>query len=1158
MSNYIDPLSPVQVSTLIATDIQSSALHGLPAREELAQVISEVQLQTQTLGASLLHIRIIDPGWAIQRTGWLNVSDDGLLDEIEVEFPNNSGMWWRLTMVEGGNDLTQPNLTLTFQDRIVAYLQDKWGPLGVSPNTKTRAQFIKRLVDAVGHGDGLQPINFVCPEVNQVQLVATTSLRLDGTTTVNATVTSQSSQAKVNKLPGITNSGLLTTNQLTFTLHLASQTGLDPAVVAAWCLAEESSTAAVNRQASGYQNWLNIGPGSSIPAFSSSPAAAANYTAQFLKGQAGGASQSILAIISSANGSPMAQVAAIYQSNWDGNSHYNNGANLIATYQEITGAPPSGTVSGLPSLQAPSDVSQLTRGTADNPDENSWDCMQRLAQEVNWYLFSNGNYLYYMDGLQFGVQNPAVYLKLDSSGTTWTAINPTDGDTATDIVSNLTFTFDNCVAIDTPVSTPWGWKTMGTLEAGDEVFGADGVPTRVVGVSPVYEDRACYVVRFADGVEVVTDGGHYWETAAHRLDGAVNGRRVGTRFVGLRSTEFIADTLKQNHRVMYNAPLVLHGRELPVDPYILGYWLGDGQSATPRITCSYADTTNLVAQLRRAGYGCEPKVYVPSTNNWAKELTCGVPFYVGERRGYRHSDTMTRRLRNLGVLGNKHIPPQYLRASYDQRLALLQGLMDSDGTISRDCEFSQRDRKLMDEVAELIRSLGFAVMPKESKQRATGYPIHGVRFATRAGINVFRLPRKAERYDRSVANKQYEYGNARTIIAVDPVPSVPVRCIRVENEGGLFLVGREMVPTHNTAFAYQETHTRKGKIQRKTGVRTPQTPSQIKMNMICGVLDYRAGDVFVFQDSGVINGRWIVEDATRNCIADRHTQFTLGPPILPNLEPAATSGGAAVSGQAPKTSASQPGTSGNARTPSTGTSGAPGVWYPPAKRVYAAKLDHGPRSSTSGVVIHVNAGGSFAGVVAGFAAGGFTAGVGAHFEVGSQADGPVVEFLPLDRVAWHAGNANGYSVGIEHAGSGASRQEWISGHGNMLQTSATLTAWILQQCELGPPVINTNSPTPVRSDGSPAGNIWPHNLGTLIPGDPNSWGGHICPDGPDGVDYFPWDVWGLMVARAYSGLNSGVQTTSPTGAGGATGSTAKPTGSGTVGATVQIPSLWNS
>lgn len=790
MSNYIDPMSAVSVSTLIATDIQATALGVIPAREELAQVVSEVQLQTQILGSSLLHITLIDPGWAIQRTGWLNVSPDGLLDEIEVEFPKGSGMWWRLAMVEGGNNLSAPNLTLTFQDRIVAYLQDKAGKKVVAPGTTTRAQFIKQLVDEVGNGDGKQPIQFVCPEVNQLQLVNEPAGASTGSTGP------QAAHAKLNKLPGVTNKGLLTPGQITFTQQLNLKTRLDPAVVAAWCLSEESNTAAIAREAANNSNWLNVGPGQ---VFSNGPVDGANQTARFL--QSGG-SPSIRAILKTAGQTPMAQLSAIWMSNWDGNAHYNNGANLRATYQEVTGVTAPGqalTGTGAVSTTAPSDVSQLARGTSDNPDENSWDCGLRLASDVQWSLFSNGNILYYMDGPTLAAQPPAAYLRLDDAGTTWTVTNPADGDTATDIVSNLQYTFDN------------------------------------------------------------------------------------------------------------------------------------------------------------------------------------------------------------------------------------------------------------------------------------------------------------------------------------------------------------------TAFGFSVTHKRKGRTQRRTGVRTPQTPARVKLNMICGALDYFAGDVFVFQNSGVIDGRWIVEDATRNCVADRHTQFTLGPPVLPNLEPAgppakpASTTSKPGSGQAP----TQKGTTGNARTPPTpATTGVAGIWYPPAQRLYTAKLDHGPRGSTSGIVIHVNAGqgDTYPGVVSGFAAGGFVPGVGAHFEIGSQQDGPVVQFLPLDRVAWHAGNANGFSIGIEHAGLGASRQEWISGHGNMLTTSATLAGWLLKTCKLGPPVINTTDVTPVRPDGSPKGNIWPHNLGLL--GGP-SWGGHTCPDGPDNVDYFPWDVWGLMVDKAYNLTGPGVQAVpqqpsiSPRGVG---GPSAPPPG---------VPSLWN-
>jgi hypothetical protein len=133
---------------------------------------------------------------------------------------------------------------------------------------------------------------------------------------------------------------LLTSGQQTFAGHLAQLTGLDPHVVAAWELAEESGGAAQARQAASNFNWLNIGYFDSGPgqiAFNnafSDPVTAAEQTARFLKGEWGGASSGIRAILATVGHSPDEQMMAIANSGW-ASSHYDNGANLRGTYAEL-------------------------------------------------------------------------------------------------------------------------------------------------------------------------------------------------------------------------------------------------------------------------------------------------------------------------------------------------------------------------------------------------------------------------------------------------------------------------------------------------------------------------------------------------------------------------------------------------------------------------------------------------------------------------------------------------------------------------------------------------------------------------------------------------------------------------------------------------------
>lgn len=143
---------------------------------------------------------------------------------------------------------------------------------------------------------------------------------------------------------------LLTSGQETFALTLASDTGLDRNVIRAWELAEESGGYAQARQAQGNHNWLNIGYYDTGPASWASrmfrdPVQAGHLTAQFLRGQALGASQGIRNILHSVGHSPAVQIAYIAASGW-ASSGYNHGANLRATYALVTGSPPPAVVAG--------------------------------------------------------------------------------------------------------------------------------------------------------------------------------------------------------------------------------------------------------------------------------------------------------------------------------------------------------------------------------------------------------------------------------------------------------------------------------------------------------------------------------------------------------------------------------------------------------------------------------------------------------------------------------------------------------------------------------------------------------------------------------------------------------------------------------------------
>jgi recombination protein RecA len=394
------------------------------------------------------------------------------------------------------------------------------------------------------------------------------------------------------------------------------------------------------------------------------------------------------------------------------------------------------------------------------------------------------------------------------------------------------------LALGTPIPTPKGWTTMGELSPGQEVFAGDGSSTRVTFATPVMTGHECFRVRFSDGSEVIADADHQWVTTTlwgrtERWSPAV----VTTR--EMEATLWARDGHTLNHAIQTCGPLDYPAQELPVAPYTLGAWLGDGTTDAASITCVDPE---ILDEIRRDGYRVHhnnpwqhsqaPRYHIawlperpacllagprcsPGGTVIARGL-CGYHYYSERRNGrlsewpVRAAVSLQAQLRKLGVLGNKYIPESYLHASVEQRLALLQGLMDTDGTVSAAgsgtgrghgcaaCEFSVVNERLARDVHELLLGLGVKVTIREAPAVLQGRVV-GTRYRLgfQTNLPVFRLPRKARR----LIPLRTRRATLRYVTAVEPVASVPVRCIQVDHPSHTYLAGRECIPTHNTTVA---------------------------------------------------------------------------------------------------------------------------------------------------------------------------------------------------------------------------------------------------------------------------------------------------------------------------------------------------------------------
>lgn len=362
-----------------------------------------------------------------------------------------------------------------------------------------------------------------------------------------------------------------------------------------------------------------------------------------------------------------------------------------------------------------------------------------------------------------------------------------------------------------------GWQTMGSLQVGDIVFGSDGSPTNVIGKTKPFIPEKMYRLTLNTGETFDVDAGHLWLTLtdkertsnlrrtpewrenrkAKRKSRAVekpkrpnqsqaaakaNAARVHDYLAPIppqaRTTQEIADTLLhrgriRNHSIEVAGAIFGHDVDTDIDPYLLGVWLGDG-----------CKTNGVIGML-------------PDDLDRIIEET-DTPLYA--RRNARKNFDQARfhglkmLLKKADLIGNKHIPDEYMNASPSQRLALLQGIMDTDGTVAKSsgaCEICLSDKRLFDDVFELVASMGIKVTRRIKKTARRD--AHIMKFYSE--LPMFRLERKLILQNRS---PKAEYVRRRYIVSAEVIEPEMVACIEVDNQDHSYLVGRTFVTTHNS------------------------------------------------------------------------------------------------------------------------------------------------------------------------------------------------------------------------------------------------------------------------------------------------------------------------------------------------------------------------
>lgn len=344
---------------------------------------------------------------------------------------------------------------------------------------------------------------------------------------------------------------------------------------------------------------------------------------------------------------------------------------------------------------------------------------------------------------------------------------------------------------DLVLFTPAGWRAWGSLKPSEEVFGLDGCPTPIVAVHERGE-REVYRVRFDDGSETLVCADHVWTVRGRQQ------RRKGLGWVERSTLELLEQGVKRPNgkaqarqwQVPLHGAIELPECEVPVHPYTLGLWLGDGGRRSARITTA---DLGVIEALRRHGES----------------------LHLGSKQGTEALSVTVHglgpKLRTLGVFDcysyEKWIPESYLENHVEVRSRLLRGLLDSDGEVARHGSviYNSTSQRLAEQVVWLARSLGAKARIQPTTKQPTypgphgkllaGRPCHRVTLTFPPGFQAFEIKRKQARIPSRVAPRY----RCRWLDSIELVGSSQVSCITVEAKDGIYLT-QDFLPTHNSAL----------------------------------------------------------------------------------------------------------------------------------------------------------------------------------------------------------------------------------------------------------------------------------------------------------------------------------------------------------------------
>lgn len=335
----------------------------------------------------------------------------------------------------------------------------------------------------------------------------------------------------------------------------------------------------------------------------------------------------------------------------------------------------------------------------------------------------------------------------------------------------------------TGVLTLKGFVPIESLKVGDFVYSDDGYPTEVLGVFPQGK-RKTYKMEFSCGTEIICDEDHIWA-----FERSMKGY---PKKPFLRTTKQIATkSLTKSHPYKLpkiNPPTFKH-QDFIINPYLLGLLLGDGGFTNTSVIFTTGDEELLHSLCQTLPEGVVAK----------KQAGSDIDFRLTGSFNRGNRNPLKQELESMGLLNHrseeKFIPAPYFLGSVKQRTDLLNGLLDTDGTVDRRTEaisFSSSSKQLATDVRNLVFSLGgFASISEKKTKRLLSYIVS---INLPLNIKPFKLSRKL-----NIADRRKGWSRVRALRKISECGEYDTTCIKVSRPNGIFLIDG-YIPTHNTTW----------------------------------------------------------------------------------------------------------------------------------------------------------------------------------------------------------------------------------------------------------------------------------------------------------------------------------------------------------------------